>query len=95
MPATETAKVYTTKTATARALIDPTTKRKAERILKDIGLNVSTAFNLFYKQIILRNGLPFNVEIPNKATIAAIKEARQAKGKHYKNLEELYKDLGI
>ena len=84
-----------TKTATARAIIDPATKQQAEEILKELGLSVSTAFNLFYKQVILRRGLPFNVEIPNKATIAAIKQARQAKGKRYKNLTELYKDLDI
>ncbi len=82
----------TVKTASARALIDPTTKRQAEHILKDLGLSVSTAFNLFYKQIIVHNGLPFNVEIPNKETIKAIERARRGEGKRFKNAEELFKD---
>ena len=82
----------TVKTASARALIDPTTKRQAEHILKGLGLSVSTAFNLFYKQIIAHNGLPFNVEIPNKETIKAIERARRGEGKRFKNVEELFKD---
>lgn len=85
----------TAKTATARALIDPTTKRQAEHILRDLGLSVSTAFNLFYKQIIIHRGLPFSVEIPNKTTLKAMEEIEKGKGKRYKSLEALYKDLGI
>ena len=85
----------TVKTASARALIDPTTKRQAEHILKGLGLSVSTAFNLFYKQIIANKGLPFRVEMPNKETIKAIERARKGKGKIYATPEKLFKDLGI
>lgn len=85
----------TIKTASARALIDRTTKRQAEHILKELGLSVSTAFNLFYKQIIVHNGLPFRVEIPNKETLKAIERARKGKGKIYANPEDLFKDLDI
>ncbi len=75
--------------------MDPITKRQAEHILKELGLSVSTAFNLFYKQIILHHGLPFSIEIPNKTTLKAMKEDQQGKGKHFKSLGKLYKDLGI
>jgi antitoxin component of RelBE/YafQ-DinJ toxin-antitoxin module len=39
----------TTKSATARALIDPKVKKEAETILKDLGLSVSNAYELFYR----------------------------------------------
>ncbi len=82
----------TVKTATARARIDPVTKHQAESIFKELGLSVSTAYNLFYKQVIAHRGLPFNVEIPNKRTIKAIEELENGKGKRFKSLEDLFKD---
>lgn len=45
--------------------MNPEKKEKAEAILKKLGLNSATAINMFYDQIILRNGIPFRVEIPN------------------------------
>ena len=58
-------------------------------------MTVSGAYNLFNKQVIAHNGLPFSVEIPNKTTLHAMDEDRKGKGKRHKNLKELYKDLGI
>ena len=85
----------TTKTATARARINPEVKDRAERILHSLGLSVSGAFELFYRQIILNNGLPFEVQIPNEVTRKAIKEARSRKGKKHSTTDELFGDLGI
>lgn len=45
--------------------MNPEKKEKAEAILKKLGLNSATAINMFYDQIILHNGIPFRVEIPN------------------------------
>lgn len=45
--------------------MNPEKKDKAEAILKKLGLNSATAINMFYDQIILHNGIPFRVEIPN------------------------------
>ena len=49
----------TTKTATARALIEPAVKREAESILKKMGLSVSNSVELFYRQVVAQRGLPF------------------------------------
>jgi addiction module RelB/DinJ family antitoxin len=56
----------TSKTASARALLDPQIKKEAEAILKDLGLSVSKSFELYYRQIIAHQGLPFELHIPNK-----------------------------
>jgi len=85
----------TTKTATARALMDPEVKKEAEKILKDLGLSVSTSFELFYRQVIAQRGLPFELHIPNEKTMKAIENSRQSKGKKFSTHKELFDDLGI
>ena len=52
------------KTANLYARIEPDVKEEAENILTALGVSVSSAINMFYKQIILQRGLPFEVKIP-------------------------------
>ena len=56
------------KTATIRARIQPELKDKAEYVFRRLGLSTTQAITLFYKQVELRGGLPFEVAIPNKTT---------------------------
>ena len=53
-----------TKSANLYARIEPDVKEKAESILSTLGIPASSAINMFYKQIILNRGLPFEVKIP-------------------------------
>ena len=53
-----------TKTANLYARIEPDVKEQAEGILATLGIPASNAINMFYKQIILNRGLPFDVKIP-------------------------------
>ncbi|MEW6185913.1 MAG: type II toxin-antitoxin system RelB/DinJ family antitoxin [Thermodesulfobacteriota bacterium] len=85
----------TTKTATARALIEPEVKKEAECILKEMGLSISNSVELFYRQVVAQRGLPFEIHVPNKKTMKAISNSRSGKGRSFSNTEELYKDLGI
>ena len=52
------------KSANLYARIEPDVKEKAESILSTLGIPASSA-NMFYKQIILQRGLPFEVKIPS------------------------------
>ena len=52
------------KTANLYARIEPDVKEQAESILTALGIPASNAINMFYKQIILQRGLPFEVKIP-------------------------------
>ena len=54
-----------TKSANLYARIEPDVKEKAENILATLGIPASNAINMFYKQIILQRGLPFEVKIPS------------------------------
>ena len=56
------------KTATVRARIQPRLKEHAETIFHRLGMNASQAITLFYKQVELRDGLPFDVAIPSAIT---------------------------
>lgn len=63
------------KTDTIRARVDPELKHEAESVLKALGLSPTEAIRLFYRQVILRRGLPFSVEIPNAETQEAMRQA--------------------
>ena len=52
------------KTANLYARIEPDVKEQAENILSALGIPASNAINMFYKQIILHRGLPFEVKMP-------------------------------
>ena len=56
------------KTSTIRARIEPDLKNKAEHIFRQLGLTTTQAITLFYKQVELRKGLPFDVAITNEIT---------------------------
>ena len=77
------------------------TKAAAEKIFEELGINTTTAFNIFLKAVIRENGLPFDmrVESPNAETIAAIEEGRKIAHdpnvKGYSSIEELKAALGL
>lgn len=52
------------KTANLYARIEPEVKEKAENIIAALGIPDSNAINMFYKQIILQRGLPFELKLP-------------------------------
>lgn len=52
------------KSANLYARIEPDLKEQAENILAALGIPASNAITMFYKQIILQNGLPFEVKLP-------------------------------
>lgn len=64
------------KSAIIHARIEPSTKSVAERILHRLGLSPTEAIRMFYRQIELRRGLPFSVEIPNELTRATLEKSR-------------------
>ncbi|MEG0523354.1 MAG: type II toxin-antitoxin system RelB/DinJ family antitoxin [Erysipelotrichaceae bacterium] len=53
------------KSANLYARIEPDVKEQAESILSALGIPASNAINMFYKQIILQRGIPFDVKMPS------------------------------
>jgi DNA-damage-inducible protein J len=58
-----------TKSANLYARIEPEVKEQAEGILSSLGISASNAINMFYKQIILNRGIPFEVKLPSTKPI--------------------------
>jgi DNA-damage-inducible protein J len=84
------------KTETIRARVEPKLKAEAEGILNSLGMNPSDAIRMFYKQVVMRKGLPFEVIIPNAETRRAMDDVKQRRGvNRYKNAKELAKKLGM
>jgi DNA-damage-inducible protein J len=84
------------KTATIRARVEPNLKAEVEDILAKLGLNASDTIQLLYRQIKLRRGLPFPVEMPNSLTARTLWKSRRGRGvKHFSTKPELYADLGL
>ncbi len=56
--------IYMAKSASVYARIDPDLKEQAEAILAALGIPTSNAIDMFFKQIVLKKGLPFEVRLP-------------------------------
>ena len=81
--------------------IDKDVKTEASELLKELGLDMSTAVNMFLHQLILRNGLPFSVTVPSReqelleAFAEAKKLSRDPNTKRYSSFEEALEDMGL
>ena len=79
--------------------IDADIKKQATALFNELGLDMSSAVNLFLHQCVLRGGLPFNVEMPHysQRTLDAMNEARRISRdpdvKGYTSMDELQKAL--
>jgi len=67
------------KMATVTARVDENVKKEAETLFKKMGLNMSTAMNLFLKKCILEQGIPFELKIPNEEIEENIQENENLK----------------
>ena len=54
------------KTANVTARIQPNIKEQAEAILDRLGIPVSVFIDMTYRQVIMRDGVPFSLDIPDK-----------------------------
>lgn len=82
--------------------VDSEVKKEATAILNDLGLNMSTAINMFLTQVIKTDGIPFRIRNPkpSKELLEAIdegekilKEMEEGKRKGYSNMDDLIKSL--
>lgn len=84
------------KSAMVRARIEPELKEGAEKVFGRIGLNATQAITLFYKQVELHQGLPFDVAIPSETTQRTFKKTDEGRELAVcKDAEELFEKLGL
>ncbi|NOQ64686.1 MAG: type II toxin-antitoxin system RelB/DinJ family antitoxin [Methyloprofundus sp.] len=84
------------KSAMIRARIEPDLKQHAEEVFQRLGMTATQAITVFYKQVEMRNGLPFQLSIPNEETIKTL-IATDAGDELVvcKDAEDMFKKLGI
>lgn len=80
--------------------MDAEVKKQAEALFNEIGMNMTTAINIFLRQSIRENGIPFKLKInqPNTETLESIKEGERIikEGKpRFNTADEMFADLGI
>ena len=80
--------------------MDTELKKQAEAMFADMGLNMTTAMNMFLRQVVRQGRIPFEIatDIPNAETVAAIKEmddmiSGKTPAKKYSSTKELFEDL--
>ena len=84
------------KSAIIHARTEPDLKADVEKIFKTLGMTTTQAVNIFFKQVKLRRGLPFQVEIPNRATLKAFKNSEKGRGlTESKNARDMFDKLGV
>ena len=86
-------------TVPTQVRIDENLKKQASELFAQLGMDMSSAMNIFLRQCILRGGLPFSVELPQykPEVIEAMEEAKRISKnpgtKRYNNFSEALEDI--
>jgi DNA-damage-inducible protein J len=85
-----------TKSAMIRARIDPDLKEETEDVFKRLGLSTTQAITLFYQQVNLHQGLPFEVRIPNETTRRTFEDTDAGKNViGCQDIDDMFDKLGL
>lgn len=90
---------YMANTTNISIRMDTELKSAAEQLYSELGMNLTTAFNIFVRQSLREGGIPFKIttETPNKETVAAMLEAeriaKDSSVKGYTHMDDLIADL--
>ena len=84
------------KEAMIRARIEPRLKAEVETIFDELGLSITEAITLFYKQVKLNRGLPFEVRIPNETTLKTFQDTDAGRRLvRNKDARDMFDKLGL
>jgi DNA-damage-inducible protein J len=84
------------KTAMVRARLEPRLKRHVESVFHRLGINATQAITMFYKQVEIRGGLPFNVAIPTSKTKRTFKATDEGRDLIVcDDADDMFRKLGI
>lgn len=84
------------KSVAVGARIEPELKNRAESIFHRLGLNAAQAITIFYQQVDLCNGLPFDVVLPNEVTSKTLSDSEAGYNLVVcENAEDMFDKLGV
>jgi DNA-damage-inducible protein J len=82
------------KNAIVRARVEEDIKKDTEKIFKELGFTMSDAINIFLRRCRVKQGIPFELEIPNEETRQAIEDSRNGIGlQKFNTIEEMFEVL--
>ena len=82
------------KTETIQARINPEIKREAQKVLGQLHITMSEAIAMYFTQIALQKGIPFDIKIPNELTVKTMEESEEGKNLHKSSsVNDLFEDL--
>lgn len=73
--------------------VDSETKNEAKQLFADMGMDISTAVNIFLRQALTDNGMPFVIRRENPESVRARYEAEHGMTKHFASVSALMEDL--
>lgn len=84
------------KSAIVRARIEPDLKKRVESLFRELGLSTTDAITIFYRQVDMRKGLPFDVVISNVVTKKTMEDTDAGRNLVLcADAEDMFKKLGI
>jgi len=82
------------KTATIQVRVDPKTKAQAVGVLDNLHIKMSEAIKMFLRQVVLTNGIPFDLRVPNRLTAETLDKVEAGKDLHeVSGVDELFEEL--
>jgi len=81
------------KTAIINARVKPDLKNEVEQILSRLGITTTQAITMYFEQIKMNKGIPFQLKIPNDETVQAMKDARANSSLEEVSLDQLKESL--
>jgi DNA-damage-inducible protein J len=81
------------KTAIINARVKPDLKNEVEQILSHLGITTTQAITMYFEQIKMNKGIPFQLKIPNDETVQAMKDARANRNMEEVTIDQLKQSL--
>ena len=81
------------KTAIINARVKPDLKNEVEQILSRLGITTTQAITMYFEQIKMNKGIPFQLRIPNDETVQAMKDARANRNMEEVTIDQLKQSL--
>ena len=83
------------KKARVEVRVDLKLKSEVISVLRKLNMSESEAIRVYFRQIALTKGIPFEIKIPNKETLKALDEVKSGKLREFNNFDEYLKDIGV
>ncbi len=83
------------KKARVEVRVDLKLKSEVISVLRKLNMSESEAIRVYFRQIALTKGIPFEIKIPNKETLKALDEVKNGKLREFNNFDDYLDNIGV